>query len=177
VQSWGGKIEEFRKGDVVRIPPGVKHWHGAAPDSAMTHIAVQEEMDGNSVVWMEKVTDEQYGLLAKTTQGDKNMSKEPSAIQKSLGDFAPKIVQITDDVLFGDIWERPELPKRDRSLITVAALVAGGHMEQLPNHLRLAKTNGLSEAELIEAMTHLAFYTGWPRALSAINVAKETFKK
>jgi 4-carboxymuconolactone decarboxylase len=66
---------------------------------------------------------------------------------------------------------------RDRSLITVAALTAGGNAEQLPFHLNKAKENGLSESEIVEALTHLAFYTGWPRALSAINVAKETFKK
>jgi 4-carboxymuconolactone decarboxylase len=107
VKSWGGSIEEIRKGDVVRIPPGVKHWHGAAPNAAMTHLAVQEEMNGSNVVWMEKVSDEQYGKEAKGVK--KKMNQEPSAIQKSLGDFAPKMVQLTDDVLFGDVWERTEL--------------------------------------------------------------------
>ena len=105
------------------------------------------------------------------------MNKEPSAIKKSLGDFAPKMVQLTDDVLLGDVWERPELSPRDRSLITVAALTVGGNAQQLPFHLNKAKENGLSETEIVEAITHLAFYTGWPRALSAINVAKTTFQK
>jgi 4-carboxymuconolactone decarboxylase len=105
------------------------------------------------------------------------MNKEPSAIKKSLGDFAPKLVQLTDDVLFGDVWERPELSKRDRSLVTVSALIAGGNTEQLPFHLNRARENGVTEAELIEAITHLAFYCGWPRAMSAITIAKEVFKK
>ncbi len=105
------------------------------------------------------------------------MSTEPSSIRKALGDFAPKLVELTDDILFGDVWERPELSKRDRSLVTVAALVAGGHTEQLPFHLRRGRENSLTESELIEAITHLAFYCGWPRAMSAIGVAKEAFRK
>jgi len=95
--------------------------------------------------------------------------------QRLVGDFAPKLVSLTDDVLFGDVWERPELSKRDRSLITVAALVAGGNTEQLTGHLARAKDNGLSETELKEAIIHLAFYAGWPRAMSAITVAKQVF--
>lgn len=103
--------------------------------------------------------------------------KKQSRAQQLIGDFAPKLAELTDDVLFGDVWERTELSKRDRSLITVAALIANGNTAQLSSHLNLAKTNGLSEAELAEVMIHLAFYTGWPRAISAILVAKEVFKK
>ncbi len=93
--------------------------------------------------------------------------------QRAIGDFAPKLVSLTDDVLFGDVWERPELSKRDRSLVTVAALVTNGSTEQLKSHLVRAKDNGLTEAELKEAIIHLAFYAGWPRAMSAITVAKD----
>lgn len=103
------------------------------------------------------------------------MTTEPTGAQKALGDFAPALVHFTDDVLFGEAWERPELSKRDRSLATVAALVAGGNAEQLTFHLAYAKENGLTEAELIEAITHLAFYAGWPRAMSAMAVAKRVF--
>jgi 4-carboxymuconolactone decarboxylase len=95
--------------------------------------------------------------------------------QRAIGDFAPKLVSLTDDVLFGDVWEREELSKRDRSLVTVAALVAGGNTEQLGNHLLRAKANELSETELKEVIIHLAFYAGGPRAMSAINVAKNAF--
>lgn len=103
--------------------------------------------------------------------------KEPSVAQKLVGDFAPKLAQLTDDVLFGDVWERTELSPRDRSLVTVAALIANGNMEQLPGHLSRAKQNGLSEAELAEVIIHLAFYAGWPRAMSAVKVARDVFKK
>jgi 4-carboxymuconolactone decarboxylase len=103
--------------------------------------------------------------------------KEPSVAQQLVGDFAPKLAQLTDDVLFGDVWERTELSPRDRSLVTVGALIANGNTEQLPGHLSRAKQNGLSEAELAEVIIHLAFYTGWPRAMSAVRVAREVFKR
>jgi 4-carboxymuconolactone decarboxylase len=103
--------------------------------------------------------------------------KEQTPAQKLIGDFAPKLVELTDDVLFGDVWARAELSPRDRSLVTVAALIAGGNTEQLPGHLNRARENGLSETELVEVITHLAFYAGWPRAMSAIRVAKDIFKK
>jgi len=105
------------------------------------------------------------------------MSKEPSAAEKMIGDFAPKLVELTDEVLFGDIWERPELSKRDRSLVTVTALIALNRPDQLRFHLDKALDNGLQKEELIEVITHLAFYCGWPNAMSAIMVAKELFSK
>ena len=103
--------------------------------------------------------------------------REPSVAQKLVGDFAPKLAQLTDDVLFGDVWERAELSPRDRSLVTVAALIANGNTEQLTGHLSRAKQNGLSGAELAEVIIHLAFYAGWPRAMSAVKIAREVFKK
>jgi 4-carboxymuconolactone decarboxylase len=93
-----------------------------------------------------------------------------------MGDFAPKLAELTDDVLYGDVWERTELSKRDRSLVTVAALIANGNTEQLSSHLKLARANGLSETELAEVILHLAFYVGWPRAVSAVRVAKQVFE-
>ena len=103
-------------------------------------------------------------------------NEEPSGAEKMFCDFAPGLVNFTDDVLFGEAWERPELSKRDRSLITVAALLTGGNTEQLTFHLQFAKDNGLTEDELIEAITHLAFYAGWPKAMSAMTVAKQVFR-
>ena len=102
---------------------------------------------------------------------------EPTVAQRLVGDFAPKLAQLTDDVLFGDVWKRTELSPRDRSLITVAALIANSNTEQLTGHLSRAKQNGLSETELAEVIIHLAFYAGWPRAMSAVRVAREVFKK
>ena len=94
--------------------------------------------------------------------------------QKTIGDFAPKLAQLTDDVLFGDVWERSQLSKRDRSLITCAALIAMGKTEQMSFHFPRAIENGVTPDELIELITHLAFYAGWPSAMSAITKAKET---
>jgi len=101
------------------------------------------------------------------------MSQQLTAAQKMLGDFAPKLVELTDRVLFADVWERKELSKRDRSLATVAALVAMHRPDQLRFHLNFALENGVRKEELIEVITHLAFYAGWPSAMSAITVAKE----
>jgi 4-carboxymuconolactone decarboxylase len=101
---------------------------------------------------------------------------EPSGAQRMFGDFAPGLVNYTDNTLFGDVWKRPELAPRDRSLVTVAALVTNGNTDQLVFHLGLAKDNGATETELIEAITHLAFYTGWPQAMAAMAVAKKVFR-
>jgi len=94
-----------------------------------------------------------------------------------LGDIAPKLLELTEQVLFGDIWERPNLSKRDRSLITVATLIALNRTQQLPFHLELGQKNGLTKDELVEVITHLAFYAGWPVSVSAATIAKEVFKQ
>jgi len=103
--------------------------------------------------------------------------KPVSNAQKLLGDIAPKFAELTDEVLFGDVWARPGLSQRDRSLITVAALVAMYRPEQLRAHLARARDNGLTQEELVEAITHLAFYGGWPSAVTAIGVAREVFQQ
>lgn len=101
--------------------------------------------------------------------------EEQSGAAKMFGDFAPGLVAFTDDVLFGQVWTRPGLSPKDRSLVTVAALITAGNTGQLTYHLGLARQNGATETELTEAITHLAFYAGWPRAMSAMAVAKEVF--
>jgi len=88
-------------------------------------------------------------------------------------DFVPKLMELNEKVLFGDIWERPGLSKRDRSLITVATLVALYRTNELPFHLARARENGISKDELAELFTHLAFYAGWPSAMTAVNIAME----
>jgi len=97
--------------------------------------------------------------------------------QSLFGDINPKLAELTDDVLFGDVWKRPGLSPRDRSLVTVSALIAMNRPDQLRSHLQRARDNGLSEAELIEAITHLAFYAGWPSGVAASVVAKEVFQQ
>ena len=101
----------------------------------------------------------------------------PSIAQRNFGDISPKLAELTDNVLFGDVWARPGLSMRDRSLATVSALIAMNRPDQLRSHLALARTNGVTEDELIETITHLAFYAGWPSAVTAIGVAKEVFRK
>ena len=91
-------------------------------------------------------------------------------------DIAPDFDRLTREVLFGQIWERPELSKRDRSLITVACLIALYRTNELPFHLRRALENGVTREELIEAITHLAFYAGWPSASTSVGLAREAFK-
>ena len=95
--------------------------------------------------------------------------------QQLMGDIAPKLAELTDNVLFGDVWERPGLAKRDRSLVTISALIAMNRPDQLRSHLALARQNGVTETEIIEAITHLAFYAGWPNAVSAVTIAREVF--
>lgn len=92
---------------------------------------------------------------------------DQTPMQQMMGDFAPAFVSLTDDVLFGQVWDRPQLTPRDRSLITVTSLVTAGNIEQLEAHIPMGITNGLTAEEIIEAITHVAFYAGWPRAVSA----------
>jgi 4-carboxymuconolactone decarboxylase len=103
-------------------------------------------------------------------------AKQPT-VRELIGEVAPKLTELTEDVLFGDVWERPGLSKRDRSLITVATLVALYRTEQLPFHLGRALENGVTKEELIELITHLAFYSGWPTAMSAMLLAKNLFQQ
>jgi 4-carboxymuconolactone decarboxylase len=94
-----------------------------------------------------------------------------------LAELAPKLVSLTEEVLFADVWERPGLSKRDRSLITVTALVSLYRTEQLPFHLNRALENGLSRDELVEAITHLAFYAGWPNAITGLTQLKSLLEQ
>lgn len=110
---------------------------------------------------------------ASDTGGNRQLSRA----QQLMGATAPKLAELTDSVLYGDVWERPQLSKRDRSLITVAALVALNRPDQLRSHLARARRNGVTEEELVETITHLAFYAGWPNAVTAVSVAKEVFQR
>jgi 4-carboxymuconolactone decarboxylase len=101
----------------------------------------------------------------------------PTAAEKAIGDFSPKLARLTDDVLFGDVWERSALSKRDRSLATITALIALRASEQLPFHMKKGIENGLTQEEIVELITHMAFYSGWPSAMSAITVAKKLFEE
>jgi 4-carboxymuconolactone decarboxylase len=178
VQRWGDPVDEIRQGDVVWIPPGQKHWHGAAPNTSMAHIAVSEALDGKAVDWMEKVSESQYGApLRAQGPAAPATGPRPRPSQAAMGDFAPKLAELTDDVLYADVWERTQLSKRDRSLVTVAALIAMNRPDQLRSHLTRARDNGVTLEEMVETITHLAFYAGWPNAVTAIGVARDLFEK
>jgi len=127
--------------------------------------------------WMEKVSDSQYTAAVRAESSTTNASAQPRPSQRAIGDFAPKLAELTDNVLYADVWERPELSKRDRSLVTVASLIALNRPDQLRSHLTRARDNGVTQEELVETITHLAFYSGWPNAVTAIGVAKEVFEK
>ncbi|GAF40462.1 gamma-carboxymuconolactone decarboxylase subunit-like protein [Agrilactobacillus composti DSM 18527 = JCM 14202] len=104
------------------------------------------------------------------------MVKKQTAGRDNLGEFAPKFAELNDDVLFGEVWSRAaEMPAHDRSLITVASLLTQG-VPQLKDHMRIAKENGVTKTEMVELITHLAFYAGWPKAWSAFGYAKEIYK-
>ena len=100
----------------------------------------------------------------------------PNARDRVRG-VVPKLIDLTEKVVYGDVWERPGLNKRDRSLITVASLVAMNRTEQLRGHLARALDNGVTRDEIAEIITHMAFYSGWPTAMSAAGVAKEVFEE
>jgi 4-carboxymuconolactone decarboxylase len=182
VQHWGGPVREVRPGDVVLIPPGVKHWHGASPDTPMTHVAlVEDPEDGPSTEWMEAVTADQYATRpprpAAAPADSASQDNRPSRAQQLMGDIAPMLAELTDDVLYGQVWASPELSPRDRSLVTVSALIALNRPDQLRSHLAIARRNGVTQEEAIALITHLAFYAGWPNAVTAVGVARQVFEE
>jgi 4-carboxymuconolactone decarboxylase len=184
VQQWGGPVDEIRPGDVVRIPPGVKHWHGASPNDAMTHLAITESVDGRSVEWMEPVSDSQYRAPARARQsaavrpprpaGD---STVPSLAPRAMTEFAPQMAELTNRVLYGEVWPSAGLSQRDRSMVTVSALIALNRPEQLRSHLGRARANGVTKEEMAALITHLAFYAGWPSAVNAVTIANEVYER
>lgn len=165
-QEWAGPIVEVRAGDHVWCPPGVKHWHGASPTTGMTHLALSGTRDGKNVEWMENVTDEQYGAVGSW-----------AVHAQDARSVAPALEKYTQERLLGEVWKRPGLSPRDRSIVTLAALVARNHTEEMPHYLNVALDNGVKPAEISELITHLAFYSGRGNAMSAVAVTKEVFTK
>jgi 4-carboxymuconolactone decarboxylase len=168
-QEWGGPIVEVRAGDHIWCPPGVKHWHGASPTTAMTHITLSGTRDGKNVEWMEKVSDEQYGALAAA-----GASAAPPEDVRSV---APALEKYTQERLLGEVWKRPGLSERDRSVVTLAVLVARNQTVEMPYYVNLALDSGVKPAEISELITHLAFYSGWGNAAGAVDVTRQIFTK
>jgi 4-carboxymuconolactone decarboxylase len=172
VQKWGGPVQEIREGDVIHIPPGTKHWHGAGPNSPMTHISVVERPgSGSGTTWLEPVSDEQYAAMPATSGDEDVDGEQPTRAQQLMGDVAPKLAELTDDVLYGQVWADRRSP-RDRP-----GTVGPDRYERAAtrSHLGLARRNGVSEEELVAAITHLAFYSGWPNSVTAVSIAREVF--
>lgn len=115
--------------------------------------------------------------VSASLHAEESGKQEQSRAQQLMGDVTPKLADLTDEVLYGDVWERPQLSKRDRSLVTVSTLIAMNRPEQLRSHIGLALKNGVTKEELAETITHTAFYAGWPNAVTAALIAKEVFKE
>jgi 4-carboxymuconolactone decarboxylase len=166
-------------------PPGVKHWHGATATNSVTHIAIQEDVNGRNVDWMEHVSDAQYhasGGSAQTKQGaagtvqitQPNIEKRrlsPDDVRK----VAPALEAYTQERLYGDVWKRGGLTPRDRSLVTIAALIARNESAALTYYFNQAIDNGVKPREISETITHLAFYAGWASAFGAVGPARDVF--
>ena len=103
------------------------------------------------------------------------MANEPTNARKSFGDVAPHLAEITDKVLFGDVWENTALSPRDRSLVTITSLISLYRINEMPFHLKRALHNGVTKEEIIGTITHLAFYAGWPPAMTALQIARNVF--
>ncbi len=127
---------------------------------------------------MPNVRDVALALLLATSlsAAAQSAGPAPSRAQQLMGDVDPKLAELTDQVLYGDVWARPGLSPRDRSLVTVAALIVLNRPDQLRSHMALALKNGVTPAELTETVTHMAFYAGWPTAVSAIPILRDTLK-
>ena len=142
--------------------------------NAMAAIAVAKDAFAARKITADQLPPAAPSLLALNEAAEADRAKR---VGELFGAVFPGVVQYTTDVLFRDLWLRPGLVPRDRSLVTVSALVASGQVAQLTGHVNIGMNNGLTQAEIAEALTHLAFYVGWPNVFSAMPVAKEAFEK
>src|SRR5579875_2321912 len=179
----------------------VRHdlWHGRPPFTSAPITATQSSHDAKVVLsgsaarsqrkpsgrrrvgceFVRPRLIQEENATPKTRPGGQEMASSPSSSSplERIRPIVPKLAELTEKVLFGDVWERPGLSKRDRSLITCAALLALQRPDQLRGHLQRALDNGVTKDELSELITHLAFYSGWPTAVTAAGIAKEVFEK
>jgi len=142
--------------------------------NAMSAVAVAKDIFAERKIGSDQVASASPQLLPLDEAAE---AQRASRVGEQFGSVAPGVVQYTADVLFRDLWLRPDLAPRDRSLVTVTALIASGQVAQIPYHLNRAMDNGLTQAQAAETITHLAFYAGWPNVFSALPVAKDVFEK
>jgi 4-carboxymuconolactone decarboxylase len=164
VQQWGMPAEVIEPGDVIWTPPGIKHWHGATANTTLTHIAITEKLEGKNVDWLEHVSDEQYqtGCALCDGQARKGMPASP-ALNKY------------ESTALSELWQRPDLSARDRSLVTIAVLIARNQSTDLAKQIADALDNGVTAKEISESIAHLGFYSGWENARSAATIAQTVF--
>jgi len=142
--------------------------------NAMSAVAVAKDVFAERKIGTDQLPPVSPALLPLDKDAE---AKRATVVEQQFGNVAPGIVQYTTDVLFRDLWLRPDLAPRDRSLVTVSALIASDQVAQLPHHLNRAMDNGLTQSQAAEVVTHLAFYSGWPNAFSALPVLKDVFEK
>jgi 4-carboxymuconolactone decarboxylase len=142
--------------------------------NAMSAVAVAKDVFGKRGIGRDQLPPASGELLPLDEAAERQRA---ARVEQDVGPVAPGVVQYTSDVLFRDLWLRPALAPRDRSLVTVSALIASGQVAQIPYHLNRAMDNGLTTAQASEILTHLAFYAGWPNVFSAIPVVKGVFEK
>jgi 4-carboxymuconolactone decarboxylase len=142
--------------------------------NAMTAAAVAKDLFAERDLGIDKLPAASPALLPLDEAAEADRARR---VGEQFGATFPAVVQYTTDVLFRDLWLRPDLAPRDRSLVTISALIANGQVAQLTGHIPIGMTNGLTQSEIAEAITHLAFYVGWPNVFSAMPVAKDVFEK
>ena len=142
--------------------------------NAMSAVAVAKDVFAARKITPDQLAAASPNLLALNEAAEADRAKR---VGEQFGAVFPGVVQYTTDVLFRDLWLRPGLAPRDRSLVTISSLIASGQVAQLTGHLTIGMNNGLTQTEIAEAITHLAFYVGWPNVFSAMPVAKDVFEK
>jgi 4-carboxymuconolactone decarboxylase len=142
--------------------------------NAMAAVGVTKEVFAERNIGPDRLSAASPALLPLNEPAEADRAKR---VGDQFGAMFPGVVQYTTDVLFRDLWLRPDLAPRDRSLVTISALIANGQVAQLTGHIPIGMNNGLTQPEIAEAITHLAFYVGWPNVFSAMPVAKEVFEK
>jgi 4-carboxymuconolactone decarboxylase len=142
--------------------------------NALSAVAVAKDVFAERKIGTDQLPSASPALLPLNNEAE---AKRAANVQQQFGNVAPGIVQYTTDVLFLNLWLRPDLAPRDRSLVTVSTLIASGQVAQISYHLNRAMDNGLTQEQAGEVLTHLAFYAGWPNAFSALPVVKDVFEK
>lgn len=142
--------------------------------NAMSAVAVAKDIFHQREIGIDQLPLAKGKLMPLNEEAE---TKRATQVSHNFGEISPGLVQNTTDLLFRDLWLRPALAPRDRSLVTVSALIASGQVAQITYHLNRAMDNGLTQAEASEILTHIAFYAGWPNAFSALSVVKEAFEK